>query len=221
MLAVSVQRLVFSRQHVTLPGSSDITGVMTSMPAQRTARFAAIYREHLPAVAAYVRRRASDDVTEDVVHETFLVAWRRFDDLPHDPLPWLYGIARRTLANDRRGDARRLALVDRIASASGPLGEDDAPLPNEELPPRLREALLGLPPLALEALLLTAWEELSPARAAKALGCSAVTFRARLHRARQRLTPMVEQRPGGRPARSEPPQTSLMSAHVSRPERST
>src|SRR5439155_83532 len=71
------------------------------------------------AVFAYARRRATKDEADDVVSETFLVAWRRFDELPAEPLPWLIGTARKVLANRRRSDDRRDALVVRLRSLPG------------------------------------------------------------------------------------------------------
>ncbi|MFP8903339.1 RNA polymerase sigma factor [Streptomyces atacamensis] len=61
-----------------------------------------LYRGHREAVERYVLRRAGPEEVGDVLAEVFLVAWRRFDRIPADPLPWLYGVARRALANDRR-----------------------------------------------------------------------------------------------------------------------
>ena len=52
--------------------------------------------------------------------ETFLVAWRRLDDVPADALPWLYGVARRVLANQRRSADRGAALERRLAGAERP-----------------------------------------------------------------------------------------------------
>ena len=81
----------------------------------RQARFEALYQEQVGAVAAYALRRASRETSEDVVAETFLVAWRRLEDVPFEkPLPWLYGVARRTLANQRRAAVRRDALGTRL-----------------------------------------------------------------------------------------------------------
>ena len=48
----------------------------------------------------------------------FLTAWRRFDRVPDDALPWLLGVARRVLANARRSAARRPALA--VAASAGP-----------------------------------------------------------------------------------------------------
>ena len=69
-------------------------------------RFEQIYIENRDAVAEYVRRRASPAVVDDVVSETFLVCLRKIDRVPDKPLPWLYAVARKTLANHRRKHAR-------------------------------------------------------------------------------------------------------------------
>jgi RNA polymerase sigma-70 factor (ECF subfamily) len=94
------------------------------------------------------------------------------------------GVARRVLANQRRGDQRRVALADRLRLTATPMaGTEFAP----ELSDRLRAALLAVSPREREALLFVAWEGLSPERAAQAAGCGAATFRVRLHRARRHL----------------------------------
>ena len=79
-------------------------------------RFASIYNAHLGAVVNYATRRIDHASAIDAAAETFSIAWRRLEDVPPEPqtLPWLYGVARRVLANQRRGDARRSALHDRL-----------------------------------------------------------------------------------------------------------
>jgi DNA-directed RNA polymerase specialized sigma24 family protein len=78
-----------------------------------------MFRECYPVVRAYALRRAALDAAQDVVADTFLVAWRRLEDVPEDALPWLYGVARRVLANQRRSAARGAALERRVAGAAG------------------------------------------------------------------------------------------------------
>jgi RNA polymerase sigma-70 factor (ECF subfamily) len=150
------------------------------------ARFDALYREHAGEVRRYVRRRWDAQSTDDVVADVFLVAWRRLADVPEDPLPWLLGVARRILANRRRGDARDHALKDRIRSeqfrAAAPVGAE-ARLAAEGV----WVALSSLTERDREALLLVAWEGLSTARAARVVGVRANTFAARLYRARRRF----------------------------------
>ncbi|MGH2935397.1 MAG: RNA polymerase sigma factor [Gaiellaceae bacterium] len=70
-------------------------------------QFEQIYEKHRDAVRAYVRRRAPEDLVDDVVAETFLVCLRRIDAVPETPLPWLYAVARKTLANERRKLSRQ------------------------------------------------------------------------------------------------------------------
>jgi RNA polymerase sigma-70 factor (ECF subfamily) len=153
----------------------------------RNERFERIFREHYAAVRSYALRRAPSDMAPDVVAETFLVAWRRLDDVPADPLPWLYGVARRVLANARRSADRGLALERQLATAAAvPTGPGD---PGERVGDAeiARAALARLSERDRETLMLVAWEGLSSARAARAAGCTRAAFAVRLHRARGRL----------------------------------
>ena len=149
-------------------------------------RFERLFRESYPLVRAYALRRAAPDAAQDVVADTFLVAWRRLEDVPEDPLPWLYGTARRVLANQRRSAARGVALEQRLSGAAGAGSRGDLgdSVADAEL---VREALGLLSDHSREALMLTAWEGLDGARAARAAGCSKATFAVRLHRARGQL----------------------------------
>jgi RNA polymerase sigma factor (sigma-70 family) len=113
--------------------------------AEEVARFEAIYREHFASVEAYARRRLSARA-DDVVAETFLVAWRRFDQVPEDALPWLYGVARRVASDVRRRSARQVAVVERLArvpTATSSHQEGNTALPSAlaRLPERDRELL--------------------------------------------------------------------------------
>jgi RNA polymerase sigma factor (sigma-70 family) len=155
------------------------------MEDERAERFEAVYRRYERRVLAYALRRAPIETAKDAVAETFLAAWRRFDELPADPLPWLIAATRRTLANQRRSGARQARLAGRLAQA--------APLPEPVLggEPALRAALGKLRAADREALALVAWEGLTPAQAARSLGCSPAAFRVRLHRARRRLSRLL------------------------------
>ncbi|HTD08435.1 MAG TPA: RNA polymerase sigma factor [Solirubrobacteraceae bacterium] len=147
-------------------------------------RFEALYGAHAGAVLAYARRRTSAANADDVMAEVFLIAWRRLADVPHDERIWLLGVARRVLANQRRGQTRQRALSERLApqlpASSPPLGRG----PRDE---RVLRALAGLREDDREALLLLGWEELSHAEAARVLGIRARTFSVRAHRARRRF----------------------------------
>jgi RNA polymerase sigma factor (sigma-70 family) len=177
--------------------------MMTSPDRHRRERFEALFEDCHPEVRAYVLRRAPQAIVEDVVSDTFLVAWRALDSVPGEPLPWLYAVARRTLANHRRGHLRAAALSARLTRTLVPPPEHEAPV-SEEVEPHLRDALLALTVREREALLLVAWEGLSPAQAASVLGCSSATFRVRLHRARGHLAQLLE-RPSSEAAQTEHP----------------
>ena len=152
----------------------------------RDETFEGLFRENYAAVRGYALRRAAPEAAQDVVAETFLVAWRRRDDVPDDALPWLYGVARRVLANQRRSASRAAALERRLAGAETAANPPD-PGETADDSELLRLALDRLPERSREALMLVAWHGLSAARAARAAGCSRATFAVRLHRARGRL----------------------------------
>jgi RNA polymerase sigma-70 factor (ECF subfamily) len=146
-------------------------------------RFESLYAEHAGAVRGYAMRRTSPSLADDVVAETFMVAWRRLEDVPGDPRGWLLAVAHRVLANQRRATARQHALRDRLGH--------EAPSPPETTPEhpggRVLEALNHLKETDREALLLIAWEGLSHREAAQVLGVKEATFSVRFHRAKRRL----------------------------------
>jgi RNA polymerase sigma-70 factor, ECF subfamily len=144
-------------------------------------RLEAIFREHYEAVLAYARRRAPVQVADDVAAETFAIAWRKADQIPHEPLPWLLGVARRVLSTHRRSAQRRTRLRDRLSQRVDPIP------PVDVADVRLGEALSQLSEPDQEALLLVAWEGLAPREAAAVVGMTQTGFSVRLHRARHRL----------------------------------
>jgi RNA polymerase sigma-70 factor, ECF subfamily len=138
-------------------------------------RFERIYEQHRDAVRAYVRRRAPERLVEDVVSDVFVVCLRRIDDVPRDPLPWLYGVARKTLANERR-KRRDIPLAPEVSYEPEPVGD-----------PKLATAFAALSDADREILRLVAWEGLSLREAARVLDCQPVAARVRYHRAKTRL----------------------------------
>ncbi len=161
-----------------------------------------LYREHAGAVRTYVRRRSDAQAADDVVAEVFVTAWRRLPDIPDDPLPWLLGVARRTLANRRRGRARDEALRDRMMSEQATAPSADPGKPESDQ--AVLRALGALSERDREALLLVGWEGLEPAQAARVLGVRANTFAARMYRARRRFARALaaDGSPSGRARRS-------------------
>jgi RNA polymerase sigma factor (sigma-70 family) len=151
------------------------------------ARLEALFRRHYRDVALYVRRRAEPDLVDDVVADTFLVAWRRLDEVPINARPWLLGVARKTLSTQRRSTGRRRSLVTRLEAAQGSAEERDQ---SSEL--GVVEALMRLSPKDREAITLVAWEGLTPSEAALVVGQSSMAFRVRLHRAKGRLRQQLD-----------------------------
>lgn len=155
-----------------------------------TERFESIYRAHLGQVLAYARRRVqSPEEAEEVAAETFTVAWRQLDEVPDEPLAWLYAVARNTVMNQRRGERRRAALVREIAHdqglRAGALAEQVAPALATE--GRLSRAMDTLDPDEREALRLIAWENLTHRQGAQVMGLSRVSFTRLSLRARRNL----------------------------------
>jgi RNA polymerase sigma-70 factor, ECF subfamily len=147
------------------------------------ARFREVFA-HLGAVTAYARRRGSADA-DGLAAEVMTIAWRRLADVPRDDArPWLYATARNLLLAERRRASRTAALAE-----SESVSQPEPP----ELDPELASALRSLSPLDQEALLLVAWEELTPSEAARALGINPAAFRVRLLRARRRLRAKLDE----------------------------
>ncbi len=152
-------------------------------------RFTALYRDHHGAVLRYASRRTDPDTAKDVVAETFLIAWRRLAAVPADPGqagPWLYGVARRVLANAERSRRRSQRIAERVWHEGH---DDQVPDPAAVISERHRiaQALARLSEADREALALIGWEELDIAAAAVVMGCSRSAMAVRLFRARRRL----------------------------------
>jgi RNA polymerase sigma-70 factor (ECF subfamily) len=150
-----------------------------------TAWFERLVRQNAELLLRYALRRTSADDAEDVVAETFVVVWRRRADVPDPPddVLWLYGVARRQLANSRRARRRREQLRLRLGRERPPTAE-----PGEDgRAEAVREALDRLPAKDAELLRLLAWEGLSQRDAARVLGTTENAVALRAGRARRRL----------------------------------
>ena len=109
------------------------------------------------------RRAATAEDAEDAATEVFAIAWRRRDALPAAPEDrlWLFGIARRVLANADRAERRRARLTERLEAASRRSGTSS--------PPGSRRRSRRSPATDRELLLLTGWEGLTPAEIGRVL----------------------------------------------------
>jgi len=162
---------------------------------RREAEFRAFFERNFVVVSSFVLRRATDlalDV-EDVVAETFVVAWRQAElPEPSGERVWLYSVARRVIWRHRRAAARRLRLT-RLLSAERARTSDESSGSTDA--DRVRDAVAHLRPRDREALRLVLWEELTHEEAAAVLGCSVNALAVRLHRARRRLRELDTIRP--------------------------
>lgn len=152
--------------------------------------FRRVFADHHRAVYAYCLRRTNPDDALDAAAEVFLTAWRRIEDMPDEEsvLPWLYGVARRVLSHQWRGQRRLLRLQSRAGALANPGSEDPqvVVVQREEFA-LVVEALGRLRARDQEVLRLAAWDDLDHATIAGLLGCSVGAVDQRLHRARRRL----------------------------------
>jgi len=158
----------------------------------RERAFRELYAAHFDAVLGYALRRVNrPEDAGDVTADTFLVAWRRLAHAPEGPdvRPWLYGVARRVLANHRRGERRRTALGDRLRRelrTHVPDASDDV-VQREDV----TAAMGRLSARDQEVLELHLWEGLESREIAEVLGQTTAVVRPRLSRARGRLRELL------------------------------
>ena len=157
----------------------------------RHQRFRTFYNQTYDDLWRYcLRRCATREHAEDLLGESYAVAWRRFDDVPEPPgsRPYLFGIARNLLRNDLRRVANQRQLTERLKAAV--LGRAPAVAIDAARPDDIDTVLSALHQLSeadQEVLRLAAWEQLPHAEIADILGCSVNAVAIRLHRARDRL----------------------------------
>lgn len=131
----------------------------------RPAAFAEIYDRHHRAVYRYAARRLGDAVAEDVMAETFLVAFEiraRFD-LSREAGPWLFGIATTLMKRHSRLEARAwkgMIAADLAAIVTDPIGEASERLDARLMASRMGKALARMPHRDRDVLLLYAWGDL-------------------------------------------------------------
>ncbi|MFN8191271.1 MAG: sigma-70 family RNA polymerase sigma factor [Nocardioidaceae bacterium] len=149
----------------------------------RALRFEAVVRAVIDPLRRFLARRTDAATAEDVLADTLLVIWRRLDDVPAEPLPWSFAVARNVLANAERSERRRQRLAAKLESQ--PAAAADWPSDGGDL--ALPAALASLRPQDAELLRLWAWEQLSPAEMAVALHTTPNAVSIRLHRAKAAL----------------------------------
>jgi RNA polymerase sigma-70 factor (ECF subfamily) len=157
--------------------------------------FGRFYRRHEQLILSYAIAHCfnASDVA-DVVGETFLAALGaagRFSDAGGDAVPWLFGIAHRVLAHQRRSYTRRQRLLGRLQALPALTPDEaaavDAAIDASRLAPQLEAALRTLHAKDRELLQLVSGDGLSTTQAGAVLGMNPNTARLRLSRARARL----------------------------------
>ncbi len=146
-------------------------------------RFEALARQLVDPLRRFLVRRTDPETADDVLADTLLVCWRRLDDIPDEPLPWAYGVARNCLANALRSGRRQERVAAKVAAVDPPSELSSAP----DDGPDLAEALAALPETDAELLRLWAWEQLTAAEIAEALEITSNAASVRLHRAKEKL----------------------------------
>ena len=165
-------------------------------------RFAVIYAENRSRVYAFAVSKAGRQLADEILSEVFMIAWRRFGDLPEPPLPWLLAVTRNVAMSQSRALARERSMAaevgEWVADAQASVGDiaDDVA---ERV--AVLTALATLAEPDRELLTLVAWHDLSPKAAAQVIGCSTPAYFVRLHRARRRLESAIAAASGeGEPA---------------------
>jgi len=157
------------------------------------ARFAQLFDRHAPHIHRYLARRLGSQIADDLLAETFLVAFskRRAYDVSHpDARPWLYGIATRLVAQHRRDEMRRYCV--RTMMPVDGLHPDHAERVIADVVAQstrrvLSQAMAALPDGDRDVLVLIAREELTYEEVARALEIPVGTVRSRMHRVRTSL----------------------------------
>jgi RNA polymerase sigma-70 factor (ECF subfamily) len=153
-------------------------------------RFGQLYERCLRPIRDFCSRRVPADAIDDAVADTFLTLWRRLDEVPGGDaaLLWMYGVAYRVIAHQRRSLARRSRLQERLRTVGfRPAAAADDAVVNGVESRRVLGALARLGDTDAEVLRLVAWEQLSVTSVAAVLGIEPDTARQRLHRARRNL----------------------------------
>ncbi|MEU8239409.1 sigma-70 family RNA polymerase sigma factor [Actinoplanes missouriensis] len=171
-----------------------------SQPASAEDRFRDLHQRTFADLLRFVERRVPADEAEDIVSTVYLTAWRRLGELPQDARPWLFAVARKTMANGTRGWLRRRALDVRLATVAEASRTDHSAGTAIRLD--LQRAWQTLSAADREVLALIAFDDLTNEQAAVVLNCRRSTFTMRLARARKRLQAALEPAGSVTPSRS-------------------
>ena len=174
---------------------AEVIAISLDQPAS----FSEIYDRHGPAVLRFLVRRVGPEAAEQLIGDTFRVAFERretFDQTRDDACPWLYGIATNLLRRHRRSEARRLRATSRLSGVASTADADEDRVIDaadaEALLPAVADVVVDLPDDEREVLLLFAWEGLAYEDIAVALDVPVGTVRSRLNRGRRRIRDLLD-----------------------------
>ncbi len=152
-----------------------------------------VYVANAADLLSYFGRRARVPAdAADLLSETFVVAWRRGDRMPAEPEQarmWLFGVARRVLANAARGAARHTDLTDKLRAHIEALPTEHVDAETLDI----RAALDAIPDNQSELVRLVLWDGFTLPEAATILGISESTARGRYQRARIQLRELLQE----------------------------
>lgn len=165
--------------------TSDESSVNVPPDRGESLRFREFYEANASSIFAFASRAGLGRVeAQDILAETFLIAWRRLGDVPPSPEDrlWLFGVARNLIAKSRRKHVRNIQLLTVLRNERTTVASRDG-----EADSGLLQAIEQLPEKEREVIHLIIWEQLTHQEAAIILGCSPNATRLRLHRAKQHL----------------------------------
>ena len=161
--------------------------------ALEPSRFGELFDRHARVIFRYAASRTNSEVANDVVADTFLVAFERrgrFDHAWSDAAPWLLGIATNIIRRHRSSEAKNFRAMERLSDeVAGNAAASDAAERAEASVAikRLARVIRTMSDADRDTLLLFAWADLSYEEIATAMDVPIGTVRSRLNRARRTL----------------------------------
>ncbi|TMR08841.1 RNA polymerase sigma factor [Nonomuraea turkmeniaca] len=155
--------------------------------------FAELFDRYSAMLYRYVSKRLGPEPAEDLVGETFLVAFSRrksYDLAYEDARPWLFGILTKLISRHHRKEAARYRALLRApvdSDIESPADRVAAGVTAQAVRAELAGALAALPAKDRDVLLLIAWGDLTYEEVAQALGIPVGTVRSRLNRGRRKV----------------------------------
>ncbi|MBT2231849.1 MULTISPECIES: RNA polymerase sigma factor [unclassified Nonomuraea] len=191
---------------ITQPATRGADAELVSASLTDPEAFAELFDRYSAMLYRYVSKRLGPEPAEDIVGETFLVAFSRrrsYDPSYPDARPWLFGILTKLLSRHHRTEAARYRALQRApvdADVESPADRVAAGVTAQASRPELASALAALPAKDRDVLLLIAWGDLTYGEVARALGIPIGTVRSRLNRGRRKVraslgdtNPMLEE----------------------------